>query len=208
VVRSIVALGAVSTAAWAVGCDANEQVGEVAVAVVRDAGVDVGPDRPTCPSREPAHHRAAPNDCAPSGYTLPCVTDEDCAVFTDAGYPLTGACVATGGGKQCSYDDCLRDSDCLTATDVCVCPNDLPQTPPQRENVCTHGTCRSDSECGDGLYCSPSFRVYCGEASLDAFYCHTCEDTCLDDADCSGSRCTYDPSIGHWACEAGPCSPG
>ncbi|HKU40744.1 MAG TPA: hypothetical protein VJR89_21435, partial [Polyangiales bacterium] len=52
-------------------------------------------------------------------------------------------------------------------------------------NRCLAGNCRVDADCGQSGYCSPSFGS-CG--SLDgvvAYYCHTCQDECIDDEDCS-----------------------
>jgi hypothetical protein len=69
------------------------------------------------------------------------------------------------------------------------------------------GCAASFCDCGPGGYCSPSGTApWCNRQ----YYCHTALDTCLDDSDCAPGTmtgmCSFQPTLGHWAC--GPfCTP-
>ena len=51
-----------------------------------------------------------------------------------------------------------------------------------------------------------------GFYGTEGFYCRTCQDTCVEDADCPPEQngppgyCAYDPTVGHWACGYGFCA--
>jgi hypothetical protein len=75
-------------------------------------------------------------------------------------------------------------------------------------SVCIPANCHTDADCGSKGYCSPSVSFMCGaNFGTQGWYCHTCADTCVEDADCPadpskgpGHYCAYDPTQGHWAC--------
>lgn len=97
----------------------------------------------------------------------------------------------------CVYDQCATDSDCDTGR-VCYCTgSDSPR-------CLSLGNCLADADCGSGAYsyCSPSNGFDCaGYHSIDSYYCHTPNDTCIDDSDCGGNRyCNYSMTEGRWTC--------
>jgi hypothetical protein len=63
------------------------------------------------------------------------------------------------------------------------------------------GNCRVDSDCGANGYCSPTAGGGCGGVS--GYYCHTAEDTCVNDSDCQMNGpdvCEYSTGDGRWEC--------
>jgi hypothetical protein len=174
--------------------------------------------------REPKEHRASasacptergavlPNatDCAPDQFTK-CLQDSDCTQGNN------GRCEGRGCGGACYYDDCFSDSDCTGS--ACLCRASASDSSP---NFCaTAGDCRTDSDCGQGGYCSPSLVGYvcvctspafcdgscgpdctCGNSCGQGYYCHTKRDTCVDDTDCTGGgRCAFDLVEKRFSCE-------
>jgi hypothetical protein len=110
-------------------------------------------------------------------------------------------------GYRCTYDACYSDSEC--AGGVCACNGATRAT----NNVCLVGGCQVDANCGPGGFCSPTLGS-CGHyGKAVGYYCHTSEDECIDDADCSGAGmfgqkpyCAYEKSIGHWKCSSAECA--
>ncbi|MFO0601572.1 MAG: hypothetical protein U0324_00290 [Polyangiales bacterium] len=164
--------------------------------------------RPTavaCPSDRPA------SSCDPgvgSGPPVACRADSECA----AG--VNGRCVGNPhDGCRCNYDTCARDSDCMTGG-PCACR--LASRGSSGANVCLAGNCRVDADCGAGGYCSPTYGS-CGEyTGVVGYYCHTPQDQCVDDEDCSavldggflGQRpyCMYTREAGRWTCSNSGCA--
>jgi hypothetical protein len=164
--------------------------------------------------RVPTNHRPDDSQCATvpaagncdtafgerdAGPQFPCTSDSDCSAGkngrcnTDAPAPFAGC--------QCDYDACAGDTDCTTG-DLCVChgsPYDF-----GAGNTCLAGNCRVDSDCGSHGNCSPSESLEnCG--SIGGYYCHTSEDTCIDDTDCTTNEdafpvCIWSSTAGHWTC--------
>jgi len=140
-----------------------------------------------------------------SGIT--CTSDGDCTAGKN------GRCFLNGDPCQtvCSYDECLTDSDC--AAGPCVCRSSGTELVP---NDCVPGSnCRTDADCGDCEYCSPSVvpdsvqcRVggvcTCGDGVVSLVYaCHTASDECTNDGDCPGTDsayCGYDAGVRRWTC--------
>jgi len=124
-----------------------------------------------------------------------CRQDSDCTMGKD------GRCLPRGFGadvNECSYDQCYADSDCSGSV-ACVCRSSPTDTAP---NLCGTGSdCRVDSDCGPCGFCSPSQSKsnFCGQPDT-TYFCHTSGDGCLDDKDCKGSSCNYDPTTSHWSC--------
>jgi hypothetical protein len=175
-----------------------------------DSGLCEGTRTGFSPSVVPAEHRPTAAACAPSGASLPatdggstsCASSADCNGDAATYNPLT--CL----GGTCSYDECLTDADCPTAT-LCVCGADTGGGFIRHYNVCVPADCRVDSDCGAGAYCSPS-RGYCG--SLSGYYCHGTHDTCVDPStDCPcvsppySPACVYAPEVGYWVCGVPVC---
>lgn len=168
---------------------------------------DAGP--PDCVLSEPAAHRAAAATCddvrapqAPPDFgEWECSRDEDCADGRN------GRCTGNGhDGWRCSYDLCFEDGDCESGG-VCHCGGGWRTD----ANVCKPGNCRTDGDCGPGGFCSPTFGD-CGDyGGVVGFYCHTCDDECVDDADCvDGSfgpgYCAYQTLLGRWVCQDSHCA--
>ncbi len=158
--------------------------------------------------REPQKHRAVAEAC-PMDRPVVNVQDDmgegSCSANEDCDEGDNGRCVNSRGGNMCSYDLCFEDSDCESmGAGVCDCRADNAF----EANVCRRGDCRVDSDCGDGGYCSPSFGS-CGYYSgVVAYYCHTPQDECVDDADCdenTGAYCAFDTQRGLWACSTLGC---
>jgi hypothetical protein len=109
-------------------------------------------------------------------------------------------------GYRCTYDQCYADSEC--GGGVCACNGASRAT----NNVCLPGGCRVDADCGASGYCSPTLGS-CGHYGKNvAYYCHTADDECVDDDDCSANAsgqkgyCAYEKSIGHWKCSTSECA--
>jgi hypothetical protein len=161
--------------------------------------------RPPDVQRIPVNHRAdnsvcltipGPGDCATRGGPPPaCRTDVECSANAN------GRCIQPPFGPViircgCSYDACTSDSQC-TMGGPCAC-HGSPYL--FGLNACVAGNCQIDRDCGAGRYCSPSRGpMTCG--LLAGYYCHTAQDTCVDDSDCpSNQGCLYIASTGHWSC--------
>jgi hypothetical protein len=73
------------------------------------------------------------------------------------------------------------------------------------------GNCQVDSDCGNEGDCTPSpLTADCGD-SLAGYYCHTANDGCVDDTDCSpgdsvgaAAACAYSATDARWVCIARP----
>lgn len=147
--------------------------------------------------RPPGDMRSPPD--IPAGGITNCASDADC----NAGE--NGRCMAEFIYYVCSYDQCFSDADC-TNGGPCGCEEGDRYSD---ANICLPGNCRTDGDCGVSGYCSPT-RSICG--TLDGYYCHTCEDECIDNADCPEvpnrqRQCTYSTEVEHWICgSSGQCS--
>ena len=166
-------------------------------AIERDAGMSA--------VRVPRVHRASalicPTERQPIAPTsLGCTGQGHCDQDSDCASGSNGRCLNVGDcATSCSYDECVTDSDCAEPL-VCLC---RPEGDDFVPNQCTHqGSCRTDSDCAGGEYCSPSLVTAgcicanCGRG----YFCHSPADTCLDDSDCGGEACAYDESAQHFAC--------
>jgi hypothetical protein len=131
----------------------------------------------------------------PGSPEVSCTTLADC---TDGG--TTSPYTACRGGK-CALDQCLTDSDCPSGQ-ACGCAGQFGGNA-IHTNACVPAQCRVNSDCDRSVgICSPT-KGYCG--NLLGYYCHTAEDSCITDADCcdqSIPSCQYQPSLGHFACQA------
>ena len=125
--------------------------------------------------------------------------------------------------NTCSYDQCFADSDCKVTGDAGVPLCDCRGMPEHgsddvngaRPNVCGMNDCRLDSDCAStGFpFCSPSLAVTSAFQHPDlcsrdfaGYHCHTSDDECSDDSDCSTHACSYDVKKKHWVCSEG-CPP-
>jgi hypothetical protein len=137
--------------------------------------------------------------CVDRSPETPCVRDEDCSEGEN------GRCTDFRGSWQCTYDTCFTDAGCDQGG-PCGCERAFWTD----ANTCLAGNCRMDTDCGGGGYCSPTFGG-CGDyTGVIGYYCHTPDDTCLDDADCISpgagpGYCMYHPEVAHWACGYGQC---
>lgn len=168
-----------------------------------------------CPLKAPPKlHRAAANVCddvrsdtAPmpdgpvDGGYIQCDSHDDCTAGKN------GRCTGNShDGWYCTYDACAEDSECGGGK-VCLCGGGWRSD----NNVCLAGNCQTDADCGDTGFCSPT-QGDCGEyGGTVGFYCHTCDDECVDDSDCGdgdpwGSTCRYNPAAGKWTCSDSQCA--
>lgn len=172
----------------------------------RDASATSDQRVPTC-TRAPLLHRedAAARACdhnRPPGdmrpQPIPEGTPTNCASDADCNAGENGRCIAEFIYYVCTYDQCFSDSDCMSGGPCGCSVGDRYSD----ANICLQGDCRIDADCGPGGYCSPSHSA-CG--NLDGYFCHTCTDECVDDADCPELSdrhrlCVYSSEAGHWIC--------
>jgi hypothetical protein len=137
-----------------------------------------------------------------------CSGDLDCTSGPDGRCNYEEFPALAADGNRCSYDGCASDSDCSGG--VCDCRESPAHIIWGTQTVCLGGNCRTDSDCGQGGYCSPSPALGCGPQSWSAYYCHTPGDQCVDDADCNqgNAYCAYDVSSSRWICSTGICVDG
>jgi hypothetical protein len=121
--------------------------------------------------------------------------------------PVQGKCE----DSTCDYNQCTTDTDCGGSTPVCSCQGQTHgYAGSSVGSVCIPGNCNTDADCGAGGFCSPTVSPECGAFyGTQGWYCHTCQDTCINDGDCTQQGtgyCAYDPAVGHWACGYGICA--
>lgn len=167
----------------------------------------------------PVTHRAVATSCE-GGAPPPtsCVASgtqgaqSNCTLGSDCTAGANGRCLAetflplSDVRCTCAYDLCVADPDC-GPTALCQCATANPRG---LGNHCLVANCRTDADCGEGGFCSPSrgeITGYWNASSPDSFtgyYCHTAADTCVNDTDCTvgpyGAHCAFDHSKQAWAC--------
>lgn len=161
----------------------------------------------TCPD-ERVPGSVSVDYCSTDQRAIQCTSDAECTEGVNGRCSAVRPCMTT-----CSYDECLTDSDCAD-NQACAC------RPPSRTsaNLCAAGNCRVDADCANGGFCSPSRLDFCwcpsealceppsagkecGDSCGHGYFCHTPQDSCLDDSDCSGSDdCGYDILQKRWRC--------
>jgi hypothetical protein len=109
----------------------------------------------------------------------------------------------TGAGGACLVDANCADGPQGKPGTVCNCATSSCTVQP--------GSCRVDADCGAGGFCSPTWTS--GEdVEVVAYECHTCEDQCIDDTDCTGmypgGYCIYNQCVGYWTCSPPPMTGG
>lgn len=161
----------------------------------RDVAESCPPTRP--PSITDAGIVGPPVDAGSPPPMGACSVDADCTTGTN------GRCQHVGQllSPRCTYDACAQDSDCKQGT-TCHCD--------PSGNRCIESSCTTDAQC-KGRGCSPTFESSCGVFDgVRGYYCHTPNDTCINDSDCKDSttrNCAFDLNVGHWACaSSSPCS--
>jgi hypothetical protein len=177
----------------------------------------IGNDGSASGPRVPANHRSSASICpALRGAMSPNPIGPGCTDPADGGFCRFYQCNQDSDCKEgangrcgdflplpslmCSYDACFGDADCPAGV-----PCDCRQSAASSDaNRCLGGSsCRVDADCGFGGYCSPSkFGQWCGSY----YCCHTPDDKCVDDSDCTGVGCNFDTKVGYWAC-GGDCGP-
>jgi hypothetical protein len=155
-------------------------------------------------SRVPEKHRttaqACDNERPPSQGqgTGECSRDADCTNGDN------GRCSSNRGLSRCTYDVCFEDAEC-TGGGPCACGGGFGAA-----NACLPGNCQVDADCGSGGYCSPTFGDCGNYSGVIAYYCHTPNDACVDDSECTNAEvprgyCMYRPERGYWVCGYGQC---
>jgi hypothetical protein len=162
--------------------------------------------------REPEKHRAVATSCdheRPPGDpcfgacdgTTGCVADTECTAGEN------GRCESFRGYSECTYDVCFEDSDCGQGG-PCGCETTLWSD----ANTCLAGNCQTDADCGPGGYCSPTLSTCGNYSGVTGYYCHTRDDECTDDAECTGQAgqfgpgyCMFSVQVSHWICSYSHC---
>ena len=154
-------------------------------------------------TRPPDDHRPAADSCEgvhdPPEPTIWDASISQCTQHSDCTEGENGKCVngvgSAGGMGFCVYDTCRTDADCDPGK-VCYC------TPSRAASCLSIGNCRTDADCGPQGYCSPSMSFDCGGyRPIDGYHCHTPDDTCSDDSDCTGTDyCNFNPYDNRWEC--------
>jgi hypothetical protein len=177
--------------------------------------VEVMTDASGCFIEEPEVHRAEAVACDRERPTdgpfldpgaeafSDCTTHEDCA---DGGE--NGRCTGNShDGWYCTYDSCFDDSGC--GGGLCACSGGWRSD----ANVCLGGDCTTDSDCGAGSYCAPTYGDCGAYGGVEAYYCRTCEDECVNDSDCNDDPsgwgpgyCMFSQEVGHWMCGYQQCA--
>lgn len=142
------------------------------------------------------------NPTGPDGGLLSCLADSDCPACASG---QLDRCVTWE--SVCTCDLCNTDENC-GATGVCSC-NGQSRGYSGRSigNVCVPSNCRVDTDCGPAGFCSPTVDFTCGGFyGLAGYYCHTANDQCTNDSDCTQGDCRYSPQIGYWLCGTGFCA--
>jgi hypothetical protein len=183
--------------------------------------------------RAPLDHRASATACPrgrDAGLGFPCpdsgaspLPGNPCAVDSDCTGGNSGLCLCvpdlvpppSGSGPGmlytqtfCSYDQCLVDSDCGPRVPCdCRVPNIFGSP-----NVCLSASnCAVDSDCAPPSFCSPSLVV--AQTPDIGYFCHTPNDTCIDDSDCPvpggplRETCRFDATSAIWHCVIVPTRP-
>ncbi len=141
----------------------------------------------------------------PNGY-VSCYHNAECTAGKN------GRCIGNGhDGWYCTYDACQSDDECggKSGGTICECEGGFRSD----YNTCVPSNCHVDKDCGGNGYCSPTLGS-CGHYSKTAgYYCHTPQDECIDDEDCTGQGqfgakpyCRYEETVGHWKCSTQECA--
>ncbi len=189
------------------------------VIITRDGGVDLdggtrdggprdGGEFPRDAGEAPDRHRPEAVACDMTRPSPPVVPNpnsmDECAAHTDCTAGMNGRCLEMRFGYVCTYDECFSDDDC---SGVCECNGGFGSD----ANVCLRqGDCNVDADCGAGNFCSPSFGD-CGSFSgTIGYFCHTPQDDCVNDSDCTSMGpqwyCRYDPLVARWSCSDAQCA--
>lgn len=157
------------------------------------------PSAETCDDMRPAYRGSADPGGATdddAGTFGECTADAQCTEGTN------GRCQEFRGYHECTYDECFQDGECSQGG-PCGCE----QAFWSDANSCLIGNCQTDADCGANGFCSPTLGECGNYSGVIGYYCHTCEDECVNDADCAadGGDCRYSPELGHWACSTSHC---
>lgn len=151
------------------------------------------PEEVVCDNERPAtEYLPGPDDGE-----WPCMVDADCTEGEN------GRCSAMPRwGWECTYDLCFEDSDC--GDSVCGCNGHWGSD----ANVCRAGDCQVNADCGEGGWCSPTYDDCGNYSGVTAYYCHTPEDECVNDSDCTeefDGYCMFNSAVEHWVCSYSHC---
>ena len=131
-----------------------------------------------------------------------CATNANPNVTTPDVHRTTPQACTHSSGDNFGADECLVDADC-GATDVCSCAGNTFEYAHVTRNICVPANCRSDMDCG-AFACSPTDSDGGPFYGVQGYFCHTAEDGCARDADCTrGTQtgyCMYSQDVSHWVC--------
>lgn len=167
-----------------------------------------GTDGGACTLPVAEQHRASASACP---MDRPMTTPDptamgDCATDADCTEGVNGRCVSHRGYAFCSYDTCFADDAC---EGPCLCRGEGGGVGSGGANRCVSGNCQTDADCGPGNFCSPTLGD-CGlYGGTVGYYCHTCDDECTNDSECTemgAGYCAYSPTVAHWICQYTQCA--
>jgi hypothetical protein len=163
-----------------------------------------------CGAERPAVNAPCPHfpwEVPDAAFACPCGMDSDCTegINPRCTYAASPCCPRT----ECTSDECFSDDDCPSGL-ACDCRGRHFEEAPAMPNHClTVGNCRVDADCPES-YCSPSKVDGCMVGWAVGLFCHTADDECVDDEDCSDGgqvgACTFDSASKHWICSFGMCA--
>jgi hypothetical protein len=150
------------------------------------------------PTGECIESRTDMGVCSYGGIDLSCRQDADCTLEPG------GHCERVILYSTCAYDECRQDADCGPKA-RCDC---------QGVRRCVTADCFGDSDCPEGMSCSPSPALQCGNLNpVASYHCRTPNDECSTDQDClercgdgdCQETCVFDPDRGSWGCRSVIC---
>jgi hypothetical protein len=137
----------------------------------------------------------------PSVYTY-CVYD---TCFSDSDCPSNQPCGCRASASDNRANSCLTGSNCRIDTD---CGLGGYCSPSQVGNLCgcmSTAFCKPDA--GGACYVGgpggswTQVPCACGDSCGHGYFCHTPQDTCVDDSDCTGGNaCNFDLPSQTWTC--------
>jgi hypothetical protein len=183
----------------------------------------------TCPQERALGISGLGPSCSPdAGGSTTCWQDSDCKAGNNG--RCYGGWNRLPCASQCSYDSCSNDFDC-PANQPCECrASDFDSTAntcvagsncrvdsdcgpcgycsPSQVNVFCF--CPSTALCkdgGGGCYEGTStgwkeVPCSCGDACGHGYFCHTPNDSCVDDSDCKQGTCNFDTQEKRWSCSS------
>jgi len=200
---------------------------------LRGAPVDHRFQGSPCPAGRGPGISAVPPTCSQDLTRVACTADSACSSGANGRCLQTLGPVC---GYACSYDECGSDSDCL-GNAPCLCRGSNSDTSANtcatESNCRVDADCGAAGFCSPSLLgpCNCVSETFCDASSTGActvtgpdgvtksvpclctgkcgngYFCHTANDSCLNDADCAQGTCKFDLISKAWMCTRVICPP-